>query len=60
MSLAAKNNEIYHLWWHPHNFGDDPLQSIQDLKSILTHFEKLREKFNFLSVNMCEIGQLVS
>jgi peptidoglycan/xylan/chitin deacetylase (PgdA/CDA1 family) len=60
MTLAAKNNEIYHLWWHPHNFGDNPLQSIQDLKSVLTHFEKLREKFNFQSANMCEIGKLVS
>ncbi len=60
MTLAAKNNEIYHLWWHPHNFGDDPIQSIQDLKSILIHFEKLREKFNFQSANMYEIGQLVS
>jgi len=60
MSLAAENNEIYHLWWHPHNFGDNPSQSIQDLKSILTHFEKLREKFNFQSVNMCEMGKRIS
>ena len=24
MTYAAKNNQLYHLWWHPHNFGKIP------------------------------------
>ena len=30
---AAKAGEIYHLWWHPHNFGIDPEGAIKTLKS---------------------------
>ncbi len=33
MLYAARNNQIYHLWWHPHNFGEHPEESIEDLKS---------------------------
>ncbi|MDT0645898.1 polysaccharide deacetylase family protein [Zunongwangia sp. F260] len=58
MTMAAKKNEIYHLWWHPHNFGDHPTESLNDLKVILEHFDKLRSKFNFQSANMEEIGGL--
>ena len=24
MTAAAKSNKLFHLWWHPHNFGADP------------------------------------
>lgn len=60
MTVAAKNKEIYHLWWHPHNFGEHPGESLNDLKLILEHFEKLRKKYNFQSANMEEIGSLLS
>ncbi|WP_373056155.1 polysaccharide deacetylase family protein [Zunongwangia sp. H14] len=58
MAYAAKNNKIYHLWWHPHNFGDRPEESIQDLKLVLEHFSMLQKKYNFQSSNMEEIGIL--
>ncbi|AVR46895.1 polysaccharide deacetylase [Christiangramia fulva] len=60
MENAAKNAEIYHLWWHPHNFGNHPQESLKDLKSILDHFSKLKEKYNFQSLNMQEIGAKIS
>lgn len=59
MQHAAKNNEIYHLWWHPHNFGNRTAESLQDLKEILEHFELLEEKYSFQSSNMAEIGDKV-
>ncbi len=59
MSMAAKNKRVYHLWWHPHNFGDRPTESLNDLKLILKHFEKLQEKYNFQSANMGEIGNFL-
>lgn len=58
MERAAKNQEIYHLWWHPHNFGSRPQDSMNDLKEILSHFEILKTKYNFKSGNMADIGKL--
>ena len=28
---AAQNGEVYHLWWHPHNFGKDIEENMQFL-----------------------------
>ncbi|MFV9482453.1 polysaccharide deacetylase family protein [Christiangramia sp. ASW11-125] len=58
MELAAKNNQIYHLWWHPHNFGEKPIESLKDLQILLEHFETLRNKYNLQSANMVEMGNL--
>lgn len=60
MTSAAKNNEIYHLWWHPHNFGDFPRESLKDLKIILEKFIFLKQKYDFKSTNMWEIGEFDS
>ncbi len=59
MTSAAKNNEIYHLWWHPHNFGNNPDENITDLKEILDHYSGCKEKYGFQSATMNEIGSLV-
>ena len=58
MSYAAKKGEIYHLWWHPHNFGDQPEESLKDLTDLIKHFEILRSKYGFKSLNMRELGNL--
>ncbi|SDS79364.1 Polysaccharide deacetylase [Gillisia sp. Hel1_33_143] len=56
MTKAAKNGEIYHLWWHPHNFGNNPEDNIKDLREILDHYSYCHSKFGFNSLNMMEIG----
>ncbi|GAA5026530.1 hypothetical protein GCM10011506_12200 [Marivirga lumbricoides] len=56
MSIAAQNGEFYHLWWHPHNFGLYPEQSMKGLAEILQHFKSLQNKFNMRSLNMSEIA----
>ena len=58
MTAAAKNKEIYHLWWHPHNFGDFPEQNLADLKTLLQHFKRCNSKYGFASLNMAEINDL--
>jgi hypothetical protein len=58
MTFAAKNNEIYHLWWHPHNFGNNPGENIADLKEILNHYSGCNEKYGLQSVTMNEVGLL--
>lgn len=58
MTKAAKAREIYHLWWHPHNFGDFPSESLNELEGLLIHFETLKNEFGFRSINMSETGKL--
>lgn len=56
MTKAAKKGEIYHLWWHPHNFGNNPEYNFKDLKEILSHYSYCHSKYGFNSLNMMEIG----
>lgn len=59
MELAARLGEIYHLWWHPHNFGNDPQSSILELEDVINHFLMLREKYGMNSLNMKNLGEKV-
>lgn len=59
MTRAAKNGEIYHLWWHPHNFGNYPKQSLAGLEEILKHYQVCNNRWNMQSINMGELSALV-
>lgn len=52
MSYAAKNNELFHLWWHPHNFGNDIDSNLKFLEQVLQHFDFLNKTYNYQSTNM--------
>lgn len=56
MTYAAKNNELYHLWWHPHNFGVDINENMQNLTVLLNHFQFLNQKYGFTNLTMKEAG----
>ncbi len=55
MTDAAKNNKCYHLWWHPHNFGENPEKSMESLKEIINHYTFLHEKYQMRSSSMIDI-----
>jgi len=55
MTYSAKTNQIFHLWWHPHNFGVNQKENFVFLESILLHYKKLKEKYNFESVTMSKL-----
>jgi peptidoglycan/xylan/chitin deacetylase (PgdA/CDA1 family) len=55
MEAAARKKTIYHLWWHPHNFGRNMDQNFKNLSLIIDHFEKLATKYGMVSMNMKEI-----
>lgn len=59
MTFAAKNKTIFHLWWHPHNFGVNTNQNILFLNKVLAHFEKLNNEYDMQSLNMGEIANLI-
>lgn len=52
MTYAAKNNLLYHLWWHPHNFGIHQSQNFSFLDKILLHYKHLHDKYLFSSYTM--------
>lgn len=56
MTYAAKNNLVYHLWWHPHNFGVNLEQNIAMLNYILDHYKNLNVKYNFESITMSNLS----
>ncbi len=56
MTYAAKNNLVYHLWWHPHNFGVNLEQNIAMLNDILCHYKNLNDKYNFESITMSDLS----
>nr|WP_275695520.1 polysaccharide deacetylase family protein [Fredinandcohnia sp. SECRCQ15] len=59
MEYAAKHGLIYHLWWHPHNFGVNLDENIAFLAKILEKYSYLNEKYNFQSSNMEECADAV-
>ncbi len=56
MTYAAKNNKVYHLWWHPHNFGVHQEENFKILNKILDHYVELKSKYGFESSTMGEIS----
>jgi peptidoglycan/xylan/chitin deacetylase (PgdA/CDA1 family) len=59
MTYAAKNNFIYHLWWHPHNFGKNTVDNIRSLEKVLNHYKDLKCKYCFQSANMNDIVESI-
>ena len=52
MSAAASTGQVFHLWWHPHNFGINLEENIGFLRSILMHFAEQRDKYGMVSARM--------
>ena len=57
MTYAAKNNLMYHLWWHPHNFGKDQNENLGLLEDILAHYKKLNNTYSFTSITMADLAK---
>lgn len=55
MTTAAQRRRIYHLWWHPHNFGAEPEENLALLGRLLEHARHLRFGYGFESRTMGEL-----
>ncbi|QBZ97877.1 polysaccharide deacetylase family protein [Flavobacterium sangjuense] len=53
---AAKNGEVYHLWWHPHNFGIATDEAIKTLKAIISVFNQCRDEYGMESLTMKQLS----
>ncbi len=60
MTHAAHAGHLYHLWWHPHNFGKHTDENIRFLEKIVAHFCRLRDEHGMQSLNMAECAVRVT
>ena len=60
MEYAARHDEVYHLWWHPHNFGANINENFAFLERILKTYQELNERCGMRSMTMSEIVSMSS
>ena len=58
MRHAARHGHLYHLWWHPHNFGRYQDENFAALDVVLRAYAQLRDEFGFASYTMDEAAAL--
>jgi hypothetical protein len=58
MRQAAASGAIYHLWWHPHNFGTHLEANLAMLHRILEVFRELALEQGMQASTMAEIADL--
>lgn len=59
MEAAARRGKLFHLWWHPHNFGADVQANLAFLRAILDHFRTLQERYDMRSMTMAAVADEV-
>lgn len=58
MEDAARNRRVFHLWWHPHNFGTHLKENVTFLASVLEFYKRMEARHGMRSLNMSEVGSL--
>lgn len=56
LHAAAEQRAIFHLWWHPHNFGAHTDENLQSLRKILCTFRELRRTRGMRSLTMSGVA----
>lgn len=56
MLKSAKAGGLFHLWWHPHNFGINQEDNLAQLTELLIYYKFLQNKYGMRSLNMMEIA----
>jgi len=57
MAAAARSQQCFHLWWHPHNFGADLRQSLAFLEELLRFHTGLRKRYGVVPMTMGEVAR---
>ena len=57
---AAEQRGIFHLWWHPHNFGANTKENLDFLRSVLEVFATYRQTHGMRSLSMIEVAAQVT
>jgi hypothetical protein len=51
---AAVQNQAFHLWWHPHNFGKHRHENLEFLQTVLNEYRQLAIREGMRSMSMAE------
>ncbi len=54
INLACALGEVYHLWWHPHNFGHRPDENMKVLENLLNFVREKIDSGKLISQTMYE------
>jgi hypothetical protein len=57
--LAALEDAIFHIWFHPHNFGVNLEENLGVLEAILQEFAFARERYGMRSLSMDGVARMV-
>ncbi|HYG28336.1 MAG TPA: polysaccharide deacetylase family protein [Caulobacteraceae bacterium] len=58
MTHAAQRGLVYHLWWHPHNFGAHTDENMQFLQQVLDHYRLLADRHGMQGLSIGEVADL--
>lgn len=56
METAARRGEMFHLWWHPHNFGVNTEANVAFLSAVLDEFTHLQQRYGMRSLTMADVA----
>lgn len=56
MEQAARSGTIFHLWWHPHNFGSGTGENMAFLCRVIEAYHRLADKYGMTSSTMAEVA----
>jgi len=57
MKRAAVAGKMYHLWWHPHNFGCNLEENLDYLKTILQYYQIMQTQYGMRSQNIASYSR---
>lgn len=57
---AARSHRIFHLWWHPHNFGRDEEANLERLEHVLDAHQDLRRSHGMKSLSMGNLSKILA
>jgi hypothetical protein len=58
MELAAGSGQCYHLWWHPHNFGQNMIKKFALLDTVISCCTCCRDEYGKDHRNMRDLAEL--
>lgn len=59
MDNAARRGELFHLWWHPHNFGKHLEENMATLHHILAHYAALHQAGRMENRTMGDLAEQI-
>ena len=56
---AAQKGKLYHIWWHPHNFGSDIDKNMKNLETVLKCYAECHAKYGMQSYTMSDFANTI-